>query len=76
MGFGDKMRSLDIFKKVPKDFSEGTNIGGAISIITFASVVYLIVMELGKFLNPEMTAIIREDRLVTRKEMMYSPKLL
>lgn len=35
-----KFRKLDIFKKVPKDLSEGTNLGGFISIITVCLIVY------------------------------------
>ena len=34
MSLNQKIRKLDVFKKVPKDLSEGTNLGGAISIVT------------------------------------------
>jgi hypothetical protein len=34
MGIGSKIRKLDVFKKIPEDLSEGTNIGGFISLIT------------------------------------------
>jgi len=36
MTISGKIRKLDIFKKVPKDLSEGTNIGGFISLLTIA----------------------------------------
>lgn len=35
-----KFRKLDIFKKVPQDLSEGTNLGGFISIITACLIAY------------------------------------
>jgi hypothetical protein len=38
-----KFRKLDIFKKVPKDLSEGTDLGGLISIIAALLMVYFIV---------------------------------
>ncbi len=38
-----KFRKLDIFKKVPTDLSEGTNLGGFISIIAAISIVYFTV---------------------------------
>ncbi len=34
MGIGSKIRKLDVFKKVPEDLSQATNIGGCISILT------------------------------------------
>jgi hypothetical protein len=37
-----KFRKLDIFKKVPKDLSEGTNLGGFISIITACLIIYFV----------------------------------
>jgi hypothetical protein len=42
MTLGDRVRKLDIFKKVPKDFSEGTNRGGMLSILTVISIFYFL----------------------------------
>jgi hypothetical protein len=72
MALGEKVRKLDVFKKVPKDFSEGTNRGGVLSLLTMVCVLYLVAVEIAAYLNPEMTAVIKEDKLVTRKEMKYS----
>ena len=40
MSLNHKIRKLDVFKKVPKDLSEGTNIGGCISILTLCLMIY------------------------------------
>lgn len=42
MTLGDKVRKLDIFKKVPQDFSEGTNVGGLISLLTAAAILFFL----------------------------------
>lgn len=34
------MRKIDIFKKIPHDFTEGTNIGGCVSIITMLAIFF------------------------------------
>ena len=39
---GDKIRKIDIFKKVPRDISEGTNVGGCVSILTAVVIVALV----------------------------------
>lgn len=44
MTLGNKIRKLDIFKKVPKDFSEGTNRGGFISLLTLISIGYFLIV--------------------------------
>jgi hypothetical protein len=36
-------RKLDVYRKVPKDLSEGSNIGGIVSIFTVALILFLIV---------------------------------
>lgn len=69
MALGDRVRKLDIFKKVPKDFSQGTNRGGFISILTVISIGYFLFVELKNFVRPEYNAMIVTDQLVTRKEM-------
>ena len=38
-----KFRKLDLFKKVPKDLSEGTDLGGLISIVAGILIVYFVV---------------------------------
>jgi hypothetical protein len=70
MALGDKVRKLDIFKKVPQDFSEGTNLGGFLSLVTVLSILYFVATEIKDYLNPELGAQIMNDELVTRKEMM------
>lgn len=69
MSLGSRVRKLDIFKKVPTDFSEGTNRGGIISLLTVLSIGYFLVVELKAYLRPDYSAMIVTDQLVTRKEM-------
>ena len=38
-----KFRKLDLFKKVPKDLSEGTDLGGLVSIVAGILIVYFVV---------------------------------
>ena len=52
MAIGYKIRKLDIFKKVPKDFSEGTNRGGVISILTVLSIAFFLFVEIRNYCNP------------------------
>jgi hypothetical protein len=73
MTIGDRVRKLDIFKKVPQDFSEGTNRGGLLSILTVISVLYFLFVEVRDYANPEYGASIVTGKLVTRREMKYSP---
>lgn len=72
MTIGDRVRKLDIFKKVPQDFSEGTNRGGLLSILTVISVLYFLWVEVRDYANPEYGASIVTGKLVTRREMKYS----
>lgn len=71
MAIGDRVRKLDIFKKVPSELSEGTNRGGFISLLALISIVYFLVVEIQDYLSPEYNAMIVPDKLVTRKEMKY-----
>ena len=71
MTLGSKVRKLDIFKKVPKDFSEGTNRGGFISLLTVISIGYFLFIEFRNYIKPDYNAMIVTDDLVTRKEMKY-----
>jgi len=41
MPFSKKVRSLDLFKKVPIDISRPTNLGGFVSILTGLIILYL-----------------------------------
>lgn len=36
-------RRLDIFKKVPRDLSEGTNLGGCLSILTVCVILFFLI---------------------------------
>lgn len=56
MSFGKRVRNLDIFKKVPTDLSQSTNLGGALSLITAVLILYLIYRETHNFFNPEYVA--------------------
>lgn len=69
MSLSSRVRKLDVFKKVPKDYSEGTNLGGFISLLTVASIGYFLFREVAAFLRPDYGAMIVTDQLVTRKEM-------
>lgn len=62
-----KFRKLDIFKKVPKDLSEGTNLGGLVSIITASLIIYFIYSEVMGFLNAPQVANIIQDEPFARK---------
>ena len=67
MALGDKVRKLDIFKKVPRDISEGTNHGGIISLLTIISIGFFLFVELKNYIRPDYQAMIVTDQLFTRK---------
>ena len=67
MAIGDRVRKLDIFKKIPKDLSEGTNRGGFLSILTVISIFYFLFVEIRDYANPEYVAMIVTGNLVTRR---------
>lgn len=52
MSLVDKFKKLDVYKKIPKDVSEGTNIGGLISILTILTLLTLMFMEGYNFIKP------------------------
>jgi hypothetical protein len=52
MSFSKRVRNLDIFKKVPTDLSQSTNLGGVISIITTTLICYLLFRELSNYMSP------------------------
>ena len=66
MNFNQKIRKLDVFKKVPKDLAEGTNIGGLISIITFILILFFSIHEIYDFFYPETVSKISSDVPFTR----------
>jgi hypothetical protein len=74
MSFEKRVRSLDIFKKVPSDFAQATNLGGFLSILTVVLIVFFTAIELNNYLSPEYSAEINMDQLFTREEMTYLPK--
>ena len=67
MTIGDRVRKLDVFKKVPQNFSQGTNRGGFISLFTVISIGYFLFVEFKNFIRPDYNAMIVTDQLVTRK---------
>ena len=64
MSFESKVRKLDAFKKLPKEFSQGTNVGGIISIFATLSIIGFIVVQFYNYFNPEYSTHI----LMMRKE--------
>lgn len=56
MSFEKRIRNLDIFKKVPSDLSQATNLGGAISILTAILILFFSYVEFSNYLNPEYSA--------------------
>lgn len=74
MSFEKRLRSLDIFKKVPSDFAQATNLGGFLSILTVVLIVFFTVIEFNNYLSPEYSAEINMDQLFTREEMTYPRK--
>jgi hypothetical protein len=65
-----KFRRLDIFKKVPSDLSEGTELGGLISLVTASLIIYFTVSEVHRFFNPPQVANIDLDEPFTRRELL------
>jgi hypothetical protein len=72
MGFEKRLRDLDIFKKVPSDFDQATNLGGFISLLTLFLIVGFTFIEFRSYLSPEYSAEINMDKLFTREEMTYA----
>ena len=60
------IKKLDVYKKVPKDLSEGTNIGGCISITTILILSVLLYLEAYNFIYPEVKSELRPDDPITR----------
>jgi hypothetical protein len=71
MSFEKRIRNLDIFKKVPSDLSQATNLGGALSILTVLLILFFSYVEFKNYLNPSYSAEITQDKLFTREEMKY-----
>ena len=51
VGFGARLRALDIYRKTPKDLTEATTVGGAISIFASVVMLLLLLMELRDFVS-------------------------
>lgn len=66
MGIGSKIRKLDVFKKIPEDLSEPTNLGGCISLMTIVLICFFLYTELYAYMFPHLKASILLDDLVTR----------
>ena len=71
MSFESKVRRLDVFKKVPHELTQGTNIGGAISLLTTAGILFFLVVQINNYLNPDYTTIIMPMRQGFRRKMRY-----
>lgn len=64
-------RKFDIFKKVPSDLTERTNLGGALSIITAGLIIYFMYTELANFVNPPLVPNLSNDIAFTREQLEY-----
>lgn len=64
-------RKFDIFKKVPNDLTERTNLGGALSIITALLILYFMYTELANFINPPLIPNFGNDVPFTRDQLEY-----
>lgn len=71
MSFGNKIRKLDVFKKIPNELSEGTNLGGIISIFTAVSILTLISIQVYNFINPGYSTMLLPMRREFRNKMKY-----
>jgi hypothetical protein len=71
MGIGSKIRKLDVFKKIPEDLSQPTNLGGFLSVLTVALIGFFLYIEMYAYMYPHLKATILLDDLVTRNEMRY-----
>ena len=69
MSFEQKVRKLDAFKKLPKEFSQGTNIGGVVSIFTALGIITFIVIQCYNYLNPDYSTMILLMRKDFRRQM-------
>ena len=66
MGLSSKIRRLDVFKKIPEDLSEATNIGGILSLFTLTLITFFLYSEVYAYMYPRLKASILLDSLVTR----------
>jgi len=71
MSFSQKIRKLDVFKKIPEDITEATNRGGLISLLTAATIIAFIVIQTYKYLNPDYQSMILPMRRDFRRKMKY-----
>jgi len=51
-----RLSDFDVYRKVPKDFSEGTKVGAVVSFVTIFVIVVLFVSELMAFVNVEIVS--------------------
>jgi hypothetical protein len=56
MSLRGKIRNLDVFRKVPSELCQPTNVGGLVSIITATLILYLFIHELQSYLHPDYKA--------------------
>lgn len=54
MSFSSTIRRFDVYKKVQSELSEGTNVGGFVSIVTVLTLLFLVFKETGDFFYPDM----------------------
>lgn len=61
MSFNQKIRKLDMFKKVPTDLADTTNIGGAMSLLTIVGILFFAFAEIYFFINRAEASFITND---------------
>ena len=69
MSFEQRVRKLDAFKKLPRELSQGTNIGGIVSILTTLGILTFIFIQCYNYLNPDYSTMILLMRKDFRKQM-------
>lgn len=69
MSLNKKIRKLDMFKKVPTDLAAGTNLGGFMSLLTVALILFFAFYEFYLYWQPNENAVISNDDKFTRKEL-------
>ena len=61
---GKAIRGMDFYRKVPREFSEGTLGGSIISILSALLMLYLFLSELGKYSTSSFETKVVVDRSV------------
>jgi hypothetical protein len=52
----DRLRSLDVYRKIPKDYTESTLSGAMISVVSAICMIILFISELNSYLEVDTTS--------------------